>query len=129
MLKDRVRAYIDEITDDLIETSEEIHRNPELALEEFKASKLLADKLKQAGFEVEHGIAGMETAIVAIHPEKSAGPTIAILGEYDALPEIGHGCGHNLIATAALGACLALGSIKRNMPGKLVFMGTPAEEA
>ncbi len=129
MWKDRIRAYIDEITDDLIETSDEIHRNPELALEEFKASKLLADKLKQAGFEVEHGVAGMETAIVAIHPEKSAGPTIAILGEYDALPEIGHGCGHNLIATAALGACLALGAIKRNIPGKLVFMGTPAEEA
>lgn len=129
MWKDEVSAYIDGIKDDLIETSDEIHRNPELALQEFRASRLIVDRLKKADFEVKHGIAGMETAIVAIHPEKSPGPTIAILGEYDALPEIGHGCGHNLIATAALGACLALGSIKKDIPGKLVFMGTPAEEA
>jgi amidohydrolase len=128
MWKDKTSAFIDDIGNHLIEISDEIHRNPELAFKEFKAAQLLATELKRAGFEVEQGVAGMETAIVAVHPESSEGPTVAILGEYDALPEIGHACGHNLIATAALGACLAVGSIKKELPGRLVFMGTPAEE-
>lgn len=128
MWKDKAQEYIDENSDYLIDISDEIHRNPEIAFKEIKASRLLADELKKAGFEIELGVAGMDTAIVATHPEQSKGPTIAILGEYDALPEIGHACGHNLIATSALGACLALGSMKKELPGKLVFMGTPAEE-
>ena len=128
MWKDKATAYIDEIRDQLIAISDEIHRNPELAFKEFKAAQLLVAELKKAGFNVEQGVAGMETAILAVHPDTSEGPTIAVLGEYDALPEIGHACGHNLIATAALGACLAIGSIKKELPGKLVFMGTPAEE-
>ncbi|MBY8999032.1 MAG: M20 family metallopeptidase [Candidatus Thorarchaeota archaeon] len=128
MWKDKVSTYVDEIRDQLIDISDEIHRHPELALEEVTAARLLAAELKKAGFEVDLGVAGMDTAIVAVHPEQSKGPTIAILGEYDALPGIGHACGHNLIATAALGACLALGTIKKDLPGKLIFMGTPAEE-
>ena len=128
MWKDKATSYIDGIREQLINISDEIHRNPELAFKEVIAAQLLVDELKKAGFKVDHGVAGMETAIVAVHPEESKGPTIAILGEYDALPEIGHACGHNLIATAALGACLAVGSIKKDIPGKLVFMGTPAEE-
>ncbi|MFW9926078.1 MAG: M20 family metallopeptidase [Candidatus Thorarchaeota archaeon] len=128
MLKDKAVEYVDEISQRLIEISNEIHRNPELAFKEAIASKLLAEELKKAGFEVELGVAGMETAILAVHPEKSEGPTIAILGEYDALPEIGHACGHNLIAAAGLGASLALGIAKKDLPGKLIFMGTPAEE-
>ena len=128
MWKDKTIAYIDEIRDQLIGISDEIHRNPEVAFKETLAAKLLVDELKKAGFEVEQGVAGMETAIVAVHPDQSTGPTIAILAEYDALPQIGHACGHNLIATAALGACLAVGSIKKDLPGTLVFMGTPAEE-
>jgi amidohydrolase len=128
MWKDKACTHIDEIRAQLISISDEIHRNPELAFKEVKAAQLLVDDLKKAGFDVDHGVAGMDTAILAIHPEMSKGPTIAILGEYDALPEIGHACGHNLIATAALGACLAVGRIKKDLPGKLVFMGTPAEE-
>ncbi|MCK4566601.1 MAG: M20 family metallopeptidase [Candidatus Thorarchaeota archaeon] len=128
MWKDKAREYIDKNSDHLIEISDEIHRNPEIAFKEVKASRLLADELKKANFDVVLGAAGMDTAIVATHPEQSKGPTIAILGEYDALPEIGHACGHNLIATSALGACLALGSMKKDLPGKLIFMGTPAEE-
>ena len=126
MWKDKTTAFIDENRDQLIAISDEIHRNPELAFKEFKAAQLLVTELKKAGFKVEQGVAGMETAILAVHPDASEGPTI--LGEYDALPEIGHACGHNLIATAALGACLAVGSVKKEIPGKLVFMGTPAEE-
>jgi amidohydrolase len=128
MLKDKVVEYVDEYSSLFTDISDEIHRNPELAFKEVKASKLLATELEKAGFAVELGVAGLDTAILAVHPEESQGPTIAILGEYDALPEIGHACGHNLIAGAALGASLALGSIKKDLPGKLVFMGTPAEE-
>ena len=108
--------------------SQELFEHPEVKFEEIRASKRLADELAQDGFEVELGAAGMETAVVAVHPSKRDGPTVAILGEYDALPEIGHACGHNLIAAGALGAALALGSIKDELPGTLLFMGTPAEE-
>jgi amidohydrolase len=128
MWKERACSHVDGAKDRLVEISDTIHQNPEIAFEEFKASQILADELRKAGFEVEVGVAGMKTAIRAVHPEVSEGPTIAILAEYDALPEIGHACGHNLIGTAALGASLAVGSIKSEIPGRLVFLGTPAEE-
>ncbi len=108
--------------------SAEIHAHPELLNEEVFASKLLGDELAHAGFRVEPGIAGLATAVRAVHPARSDGPTVAILGEYDALPEIGHACGHNLIAAAGLGAALALGDLKADLPGTLMFLGTPAEE-
>lgn len=128
MNKDKVCSAIDEMKEKLFSVSKEIWENPELNFKEFKASKLLSDHLIEAGFDVEYGIASLETAIRAVHPEVKDGPTVAILAEYDALPEMGHGCGHNLIATAALGASLALGKFKKHLPGKLIFMGTPAEE-
>ena len=128
ILKDKAISFIDEHLSQLIDVSDTIHNNPETAFKEFKSSRLLADKLEEAGFVTEIGIAGLETAVRATHPAQSEGPTIAILAEYDALPNLGHACGHNLIATSALGACLALGSMKADLPGKLVFLGTPAEE-
>lgn len=128
MLKEKVCSYIDKNKDLLFEVSKEIFNNPEVAFKEFKASKLLTNKLQDAGFETKLGVADLETAIYAVHPDKSEGQTVAILGEYDALPEIDHACGHNLIAASALGAVLALASIKSELPGKLIFMGTPAEE-
>ncbi|HUT80990.1 MAG TPA: M20 family metallopeptidase [Candidatus Bathyarchaeia archaeon] len=128
MLKEKVCATIDELSERLIAVSTEIHSNPELNFKEFKASKLLAEKLTEENFKVELGVANLDTAIRAEHPEQKNGPTIAILAEYDALPEVGHGCGHNLIATAALGAALGLGRIKKELAGKLLFLGTPAEE-
>ena len=127
-LKEKVSSFIDENRELLLAVSKEIFDNPELGFEEFIASKLLAKKLQEAGFETKLGVADLETAIYATHPDISDGPVVAILAEYDALPGMGHGCGHNLIATAALGASLALGSIKKELPGKLVMMGTPAEE-
>jgi amidohydrolase len=126
--KEKACARIDEIADQLIAVSRDIYDHPELKFEEFRASKLLAGKLQEAGFTVELGVADLETAIAAVHPAKSDGPTVAILGEYDALPGIGHACGHNLIAASALGASLALAAIKEELPGRLVFFGTPAEE-
>ena len=128
MSKEDICLTIDDMKEKLFDVSKEIWENPELNFKEFKASKLLAGQLEEAGFEVEYGAATLETAIKATHPEAGDGPTVAILAEYDALPEICHGCGHNLIATAALGAALALGKFKQEIPGKLIFMGTPAEE-
>jgi amidohydrolase len=127
-LHERLGDAVDAMEDRLRAVSRDIFEHPEVKFEEVRASKLLADELTKDGFEVELGAAGLETAIVAVHPKRSDGPTVAILGEYDALPEIGHACGHNLIAAAGLGAALALGSIKSEIPGTLVFMGTPAEE-
>lgn len=128
MWKEKACAHVDEIKDKLIGIGDTMHGNPEIAFREFQASELLVEELQKAGFDVELGVAGLETAIRAIHPEISEGPSIAVLAEYDALPEIGHACGHNLIAAAALGAALAVASLKGEIPGRLVFLGTPAEE-
>jgi amidohydrolase len=85
--------------------------------------------LAEFGATVEHGIAGMPTAFNAVLPGGSNGPKVAIIAEYDALPEVGHGCGHNIIATAALGASLALARMAGRLPGQVVVIGTPAEES
>jgi amidohydrolase len=126
--KARVGGAVDGLEAKLRDVSTELFEHPELKFEEVRASKRLAAELDAAGFDVELGVAGMETAIRAVHPASSDGPTVAILGEYDALPEIGHACGHNLIAAGGLGAALAVGSIKSELPGTLLFYGTPAEE-
>jgi len=127
-LKEQACAYVDTIADQLLSVSRDIYEHPELKFEEFRASKLLAEKLQDAGFATKLGVAGLETAIHADHPSVSDGPTVAIISEYDALPGIGHACGHNLIAAAGLGAALAVGAVKGDLPGKLVFLGTPGEE-
>ncbi|MBE0635955.1 hypothetical protein IH601_08165, partial [Candidatus Bipolaricaulota bacterium] len=103
----QVSDAIDRMEDKLRTVSKEIFEHPEVKNEEFFASKLLASELEAAGFDVELGVAGLDTAIRAVHPAVSDGPTVAILGEYDALPEIDHACGHNLIAAGGLGAALA----------------------
>jgi len=127
-LKGRVCEAVDRLEEKLRGVSRFIYENPELKFEEVRAAKLLADELAAAGFDVRLGAAGLDTAIVATHPEVSDGPTVAIIGEYDALPGIGHACGHNLIAAAGLGAALAVGTVKGDLPGRLVFFGTPGEE-
>ena len=120
--KDGVAAARDELT----EISLDIHSHPELAMEEAQASKRLADCLEARGFAVERGAFQMETAFRARWGE---GPvTIAYLCEYDALPEIGHACGHNLIATAGLGAALGLKAAVSPDAVTLLVLGSPAEE-
>lgn len=126
--KKMARAFIDEHREILLAASREIYNNPELKFEETRATALLAEELERSGFAVETGVADLPTAIRAEHPESGPGPTVAILGEYDALPQIGHACGHNLIAAAGLGAALAVGSVKADLPGTLLFFGTPGEE-
>jgi amidohydrolase len=103
-----------------------LHANPETGLNEYRSSALLADTLEQQGFAVERGIAGMDTAFRARYGE--AGPEVALLAEMDALPELGHACGHNIIGAAAVGAALAL---RHSLPpdaARIVVFGTPAEE-
>lgn len=127
-LKERVWGRIDELTDELWDLAMRIHENPELAFQEHQAAKWLSEALKSEGFSVQLPYGGLETAFRAEHPAGKPGPTIAILAEYDALPELGHACGHNLIAAIAVGAALGLAPFKSELPGRLVVLGTPAEE-
>lgn len=127
-LATRIRERIDSLSDTLLNVSHEIHANPELAFEEHRAAALLSDTLEAQGLEAQRGVFTLETAFEARLPTRGDGPTVAILAEYDALPGIGHACGHNLIATAALGATLGLQAIADELPGKVRLIGTPAEE-
>jgi amidohydrolase len=125
-----IDAAVDREHGALAKLSRAIHQNPELRFEEHKASGWIAELLRERGFEVEQGLAGMPTALRA---RRRVGPAalggrVAILGEYDALPEIGHACGHNLIATSAVGAFLAAAGVMDKISGEVVFLGTPAEE-
>jgi amidohydrolase len=131
MSKDQLRrdvvSAIDAMRDELLGLSHLIHGEPELALEEVKAAENLASAVEGHGVAVQRGAFGLATAYAAEFGADS-GPTIAILSEYDALPGIGHACGHNIIATAGLGAALALSKLNGALPGRVRYLGTPAEE-
>ncbi len=106
----------------------DLHAHPELMFEEHRSAGKLVGSLREAGFEVEAPAGGLDTAFIARHGFGPGGPRIALMAEYDALPEIGHACGHNLIATAALGAARALRSALEASGGELLVIGCPAEE-
>jgi amidohydrolase len=120
-----ISRTIDNYRDKVVALSHEIHEHPELKFEEHFAADLLSRAAKELGLEVECGVGGMKTAFRAEFG--GDGPTVAILAEYDALPN-GHSCGHNLIAGAALSAVAGLKSISGKLPGRIIFLGTPAEE-
>jgi amidohydrolase len=122
-----ILSEIDGQSDKLWEISTTLFNEPELAFKEFNACKILCEFLERAGFSIEKGLAGLETAFRATCGNQ-AGPTIAILAEYDALAGLGHACGHNLIASAAVGAGFALASLVPPVPGRIQVIGTPAEE-
>ncbi|WP_249878498.1 M20 family metallopeptidase [Niallia circulans] len=105
-----------------------IGENPELGHEEFKACEILTDTLKQHGFNVEIGICDLPTAFKASFDSGKAGPVIGYMAEYDALPELGHACGHNLIATMGIAAGIGLSKVLSETGGKVIVYGTPAEE-
>ncbi len=130
-IADAVRANRDEI----VALSLAIHANPEPGFEERAASKLIAETLARHGYSVERPAGSVETAIrarlcggVSGREASGGGPTIAILAEYDALRGLGHGCGHNLISAAGVGAAIALAAVRDDLPGEIVLLGTPAEE-
>jgi len=125
-LKHRAIAAIEARAGELVELSQRIHAHPEIAYEEVQAAAWLTELLEGGGFGVERGIAGLPTAFRAV---AGAGrPVVAIVAEYDALPGIGHGCGHNIIATAAAGAGIGARAVMDAVDGELQVIGTPAEE-
>lgn len=128
MLKTEANKTIDAKHDVLVGISDTLHANPEIAFQEIKSSALLCDALEKNGFAVKRGVGSLATAFRAERLGKGAGPTVAVLAEYDALPEVGHACGHNLMGAAAVGAAFGLRSVMDNLPGRVVIIGTPAEE-
>jgi amidohydrolase len=127
-LKQRVIADIDARQDALIRIADQIHAKPELGFQEFEAAALLTDTLEAHGFDVQRGVAGLETAFISSSDGREEGPTVAFLAEYDALAGLGHACGHNLIGTASVGAGLAMKTVLPELAGSVQVIGTPAEE-
>lgn len=124
-LKQQALQRIDAVADLLVEVSHEIHAHPEQNFEEFFASELLSRAAQQSGFPVELHAYGAETGFAG---DVGTGPTVCVMSEYDALPDIGHGCGHNVIAAAGLGAAIGLASVASSAGGRVRYLGTPAEE-
>lgn len=123
---DAVGTLLDTRRDDLLALSHAIHGDAELGFEEHTSSARVADILDKAGFDVTHGTAGMDTAVVASY---GSGPLeIGVCAEYDALPGVGHACGHNVIAAAGVGAALALAEVADDVGLTVRLLGTPAEE-
>jgi amidohydrolase len=127
-LKDTLCQAVDRLGAELDTLSRRIHDHPELGYQEVKACGWLCDFLGSQGFTVERGVGGVDTAFRATI-DRGPGPTIAIMCEYDALPGIGHACGHNVIATSGAGAGAALAAVRDRLPaGRVQVIGTPAEE-
>lgn len=127
-LRSTILNAIDLAAAELIDLAKRIHASPEIAFEEVQSSGWLAETLERHGFAVQRGVADLPTAFRAEVSGNGAGSAVAFLAEYDALPEIGHACGHNLICTAALGAGIGLAAAMKKVPGKALVLGTPAEE-
>ena len=125
-LKNAIVAYIDAHRTELTELCLKIHANPELGFREDKAANWLTGYLEANGFSIERGICEIPTAFRAVYGKGK--PSIAFLAEYDALPGVGHACGHNIIGTSALGAGIAAKLAADKYPGTIQVIGTPAEE-
>ncbi|SDC52790.1 amidohydrolase [Paenibacillus sp. UNCCL117] len=123
-----IAACIDRHAEAFIELSDFIARNPELGHEEWKASQRLKEALTRHGFQVESPVLGLPTAFLATYQAAKPGPTVAFLCEYDALPELGHACGHHLIAAMGLAAAVGFQNVVEETGGMIRVYGTPAEE-
>jgi amidohydrolase len=121
---------IDAVLPDALDLSHSVHATPEIAFQERQAAAWSADLLRRHGFDVTAPAGGLETAFVARWKGDRDGPVVAYAGEYDALPEVGHGCGHNLMCSSSAGAAIAAARVLgRDFGGEVRFIGTPAEEA
>ena len=127
-LKKSVVDYIDQNKQDFVEIAEKIYTYKELGFQEYQSSGLLADTLSNAGFDVQKGVAGMDTAFLASAGGKQEGTKIALLAEFDALKDLGHACGHNLIGTASTAAGIAVKQVMNELDGTIMVVGSPAEE-
>lgn len=126
--KQGILDYIENNKYDYVEISHRIHERPELGNEEIFASRTLIDKLKENDFDIETDIARHATGFIATYDSGQEGPVIGYLAEYDALPGLGHACGHNIIGTASVLAGSALKQVIDRIGGKVVVLGCPAEE-
>lgn len=123
----RVHGAVDGAKDGLLGLSHALHADPELAFEEVRSAARTIEPLRERGFAVTTGVAGLPTAFRAVYG--SGELTVGLCAEYDALPEIGHACGHNIIAAASVGAGLALADVADELGLTVVVLGTPAEES
>lgn len=129
-VKTRAAAAVETHRDEILALSHRIHANPEPAFEEHQAAAWVAEAVRAHGYEVEHPAGSLATAVRGrLAGDRGAdGPRIGVLAEYDALPGLGHGCGHNTMAASGVGAAIALAAVRDAFPGEIVFLGTPAEE-
>ncbi|MCA1038068.1 M20 family metallopeptidase [Bacillus infantis] len=127
-MKQIIQNEIEKNKQEFINISTYIGENPELGHEEFKSSAILIETLEKHGFSVEKGTCGLPTAFRAVYDSGIAGAAIGLMAEYDALPEVGHACGHNLIGTMAIAAGIGLSKAVGETGGKVIVYGTPAEE-
>ena len=125
----RVLEEIDRVRPEAVRISRSIHGRPELGLQERWASAFLAEEARKRGFKVEAPVAGLPTAFAARYESPKPGPKVAFLCEYDALPGLGHACGHNLIAAASCAAAFTLKPLVQELGGSVFLFGTPDEEA
>ncbi len=124
---DLIKNALDKHYQDAIALSYDLAAHPELSHKEFRSSKKIVELLRKGGYEVEYPFSGYDTAFCGVM-DNGDGPSIAILVEYDALPEIGHGCGHNLHGSISVLAALAMTELKDQFKGKVYVIGTPGEE-
>lgn len=129
MLKEVMFRDIDGIRNEMTAMADDIFDHPEIGMEEFHAQKVLTDWLEKEGFAVERGVAGVETAFKAVYRQGEGGPNIGLLCEYDALPGIGHACGHHMQGPSILAAAKALKDAEIRKPYTITVYGTPAEES
>jgi amidohydrolase len=129
-LKARVAAAIEAHRDEILELSHRIHANPEPAFEEYQAAAWVAEAIGRHGYAVEHPAGSLATAVRGRITGGAPGgdARIGVLAEYDALPGLGHGCGHNTMAASGVGAAIGLAAVRDAFAGEIVFLGTPAEE-
>ncbi|AVP35504.1 M20 family peptidase [Staphylococcus felis] len=127
-VRQQILDYIDNHRLSYLDMSHQIHERPEIGNEEIFASRLLIDHLKENGFKVKKDIAGHSTGFIAEYQSEKDGATISYLAEYDALPGLGHACGHNIIGTASVLAGIALKQVVDDIGGSVVVFGCPAEE-
>lgn len=129
MLKEVMFRDIDGIRNEMTAMADDIFDHPEIGLEEFHAQKVLTDWLEKEGFVIERGVAGVETAFKAVYRHGEGGPNIGLLCEYDALPGIGHACGHHMQGPSILAAAKAMKDAEIRKPYTITVYGTPAEES
>jgi amidohydrolase len=130
--KRRLAEAVQARRQEIVELSHQIHANPEPAFEEHLAAEWVAEAIGRHGYTVTRPAGSLVTAVegrlAGGRPEGGSGPRIGILAEYDALPGLGHGCGHNTMAASGVGAAIALAAVAQDLPGEVVFLGCPAEE-